>query len=325
MSFANKSPWNALPVPLLDAQGRDVVVAIVKATFHVDPSGAVTLSDEQRPIRMVDVPRTPDDPSSSLVYASDVCVEKRGTDVVIVGDAVAPRPTARADVAAWIRDRYLPLVVHGLRTFYDQVVRVGIGPAQPFERWPLAYEYAAGGASADLSVVDARNPSGVGVARRSADLVGTRAPQIEHAEPRNASIGPAGFGPIGTHWSPRRELAGTFDAAWQATRMPLLPLDYDIGHANFANPLLVLEPHVTAGDSVRVLGMSIDPFVCALPALPVVVRGRYDTDERVVVRPLVDTLVIEPEARVLELVARAALLAGRNRRILRELVVEADG
>jgi hypothetical protein len=72
-----------------------------------------------------------------------------------------------------------------------------------------------------------RNPVGRGVASRDAHLVDQPAHRIEYLQGKPAEMGPAGFGPIASHWSPRLELFGTFDEAWRKTRHPLLPRDYD--------------------------------------------------------------------------------------------------
>jgi hypothetical protein len=134
-----------------------------------------------------------------------------------------------------------------------------------------------------------------------------------------------GFGAIMMHWSPRLEHAGTFDERWKAARMPLPPEDQDIRFGNVAHPSLQFEEHLAPGDPVGIVGMSLEPVVFALPAFPVVASARYDTGERVVVRPPIDTVLIQPEARRVELVARAVFPIGRGRRVLREVVVRGDG
>jgi hypothetical protein len=55
-------------------------------------------------------------------------------------------------------------------------------------------------------------------------LIGTVAPNIDYPgdPPR-----PVGFGPIAPAWLPRRTLAGTYDAAWEERRKPLVPDDFD--------------------------------------------------------------------------------------------------
>ena len=76
-------------------------------------------------------------------------------------------------------------------------------------------------------VVDKRNPIGRGFVFRHEKLVDSPAPCIEYPGGDLAKIGPAGFGPIASYWSPRLELWGTFDKVWEKTKKPLLPDDYN--------------------------------------------------------------------------------------------------
>jgi hypothetical protein len=324
MSFTNETRFAAFPAPLVDAAGYDVLVVIVKATFVVDDHGRASVA-EQRPIRLHDVLRDEGSPASSALFPSDLGLPKRGSDVVVVGDAVSERRVTVMDVGVSVRGETVPLRVHGTRVFYRGAIGVGIGPAQPFTRMPIAYELTYGGTSADCVLVETRNPVGVGVAAHAGDLVGQRAPQIEHpARPHVSATDrhpPVGFGAIMTNWSPRLEYVGTLDHAWQTERMPALPLDHDERFANVAHPTLQFSPGLAPGDSLAVVGMSLEPFVTSLPGLGVEVRGRFDTGERVALRPAIDTVIVEPEAGVLEIAGRAALRLGRGKRVLREVVV----
>ncbi|WP_437575922.1 DUF2169 family type VI secretion system accessory protein [Sorangium sp. So ce887] len=328
MSLANQSPFTVQPVPLIDRDGNDVLVAIIKGTFVLGRSGSSRPADDPAPVRIIDEPWDPESPRSSLRVPSDLGVAKLGTDVVVIGDAIAPEKVRVLDVAVKVRDRLTPLRVHGVRVFFKGAFGVAIGPAAPFERMPIVYERAYGGMSEDLSVVDLRNPAGVGAAKSAADLVDRPAPQIEHPErPHTSALdrhAPVGFGAIMMHWSPRLEYAGTFDERWKATRMPIPPADQDLRFGNVAHPSLQFEEHLAPGDPVGIHGMSLDPLVFALPALPVAVSARYDTGERVVARPSIDTVLIQPEARRVDLVARAVFPIGRGLRVLREVVVRGD-
>jgi hypothetical protein len=217
-----------------------------------------------------------------------------------------------------------------VRVFFQGALGVvSIGRAQPFSRMPIAYELAFGGMSADLSAVELANPSGVGVAVRTEDLVGQRAPQIEHpGKPHELASDrhpPVGFGAIQTHWSPRRDHVGTMDDRWQKERMPLLPEDFDIAYGNVAHPSLRFDPHLVAGDALGVAGMSPRPISTKVPPLPIEVRARFDGDERAVLRPPIDTVVILPEPRLIEVVARVSVPLGRGDRVLREVVVRNHG
>ncbi len=328
MSFANETRFAALPVPLMDALGRDVLVTIVKGTFSVEAHGAPVRAEPQVPVRLTDELYDPDAPTSSLLFPSDVCFEKRGTDLVVVGDAFAPEPVKYVDVAVQLR-KQVTLRVHGTRVFYEGPRGATIGEAQPFTRMPVAYELAYGGMSDDLSAVELRNPSGVGVAARDKDLVGRRAPQIEDpARPHHSALDrhpPVGFGAIMTHWSPRREYAGTFDERWRAERMPLLPEDFDVRFGNVAHPSLQLDPCVEPGERLAVVGMSPEPLVTTVPPLGVRVRGRFDTGERAEITPAIDTVLVHVATRRIEVTARACFPIGRGHRVLREVVVESLG
>jgi len=328
MSFVNETRYAALPVPLVDPEGRDVIVTTVKATFVVGERGELRPAEDPSPVRTSDVVRDSDDARSSLLFPSDLGLEKPGTDVVVVGDAVAPRPVKVMDVVVQVKQRLTPLCVHGPRVYYDGVLGVAVGPAAPFERVPIIYENAYGGASEDLAIVELENPAGVGVARRAADLIGKRAPQIEHPERPHTSASdrhpPMGYGAIPPHWSPRREFIGTCGSSWQKTRMPMLPADHDPRFACVAHPSLRFEERLAPGDPIRVLGMSLVPLGFELPRIAARVFARFDGGEREE-RPVpIDTVIVLPTERRLEVLGRVAFAAGRARRVLRAIEVRAD-
>ncbi|MBI4956343.1 MAG: DUF2169 domain-containing protein [Myxococcales bacterium] len=329
MSFSNATPFAALDVPTTDHTGREVVIAIVKATFALKPNGGLTRADAPEPVRVNDECHELDNPTSSLRRFSDVCSEKRGTDVVVYGDAVAPRPVTKLDLAVRVKELTVPLRVHGERVFTSIAGSARIGAARPFERMPVVYERAYGGTADEMRIVESRNPSGVGVARRAADLDGRRAPQIEHPARPHTSFSdthaPVGFGPIMTHWTPRREHAGTLDDAWMKTRMPIMPHDFDVRFNNAAHPALLIDEGLVPGDVIAVSGMAPgEPFAFAVPELGIVLRARFDASGTVTVRPPIDTVFIRPNDRLVEVVARKAFAQGRGRDLLRELTVDLE-
>jgi hypothetical protein len=330
MGLVNASPFAALGVPYVAPDGRDVVVAIIKATFRRARDGRLRRADEQIPVRVGDLVHDPDAPESSIRYPSDVGTDKSGADIVVVGEAVSRTKVASLDVIVQIGAHKTPLRVHGERVYYRSLGRIAVSPAAPFERRRIVYEGAYGGASPDFAVVERRNPVGRGVARTQADLVDKPAPAIEHPAHPITSAGdapePAGYGALAGHWLPRAAFAGTFDDVWQATRMPLAPLDFDARYFNVAHPSLQLEGGVTPGDEVAILGMTAEGlWQVELPALPVVVRARLDDGRALEHRPPVDLVLIEPGDDRLELVARTVLSRGRGRTLLREVQVDVDG
>lgn len=330
MSLANASPFAALAVPYVAADGREVVVAVVKATFRRSKDGRLRLADEQIPVRTADLVHHPDAVESSIRYPSDVGTEKRGTDVVIVGEAVARAPARAVDVAIQVRDHRALLRVHGERVYYRAMGRIGVSPAAAFERKRIVYEAAYGGSSADLGVVERRNPVGRGVARSQADLVDTPAPTVEHpAQPITAAGDtpePAGLGAISSSWLPRSAFAGTFDEVWRATRMPLMPLDFDCRYFNLAHPSLQFEEHLGDGDAIAVLGMTVEGlWQVELPAVPVSVRGKRDDGRTLELRPPIDLVLLEPGDDRVEITLRGVLPRGRGQSLLREIQVDHHG
>lgn len=330
MSFWNSTAFSALDIPMSDHGGRSVVVAIVKASFSVLDDGRVVPRDIPAEVRVNDELYDPDNPEGSVRLPSDVCVEKHGTDVIVVGDAIAPKPVSFMDVAVKVRDTTAALRVHGERVFHHGVLGVSIGKAAPFERMPIVYERAYGGVADGGWIVESRNRAGVGVAKKKSDLIGKPAPQIEHLARPHTNAGddhpPVGFGAIRSHWSPRLEHAGTFDDEWQQTRMPAMPLDFDLRANNLAHPSLIFDQHVVAGDTIAIVGMSPEGVLSfRVPDLRLVLRARSDVSGRVAVRPAIDTILIEPAERRFEVVVRKAFLRGRARDVLREIRVDSDG
>jgi hypothetical protein len=329
VSLLNASPWAAQAVPYVAADGREVVIAIVKATFMLGRDGVFVRADMESPVRLGDEPSFPDARESSVRYPSDVGLEKCGTDVVIVGDAVSGVAVPVMDVAVRVRTVTVPLRVHGERVYYRSLSGIVIGPAAPFEQKPIVYEAAYGGTSDDYGLVERRNPVGRGVVKDAAHLVDLPAPTIEH--PAHPILGagetpePAGFGAIASHWLPRSGYAGTFDEVWRATRMPLLPHDFDARYWNVAHPSLQFDEHLRAGDPIAILGMTPDgPLTFELPALSVVLHGKTSDGRTLAARPPIDTVLVETNPGRVELVVRHVFPKGRGKTLLREIRVDVD-
>lgn len=321
----NATPFPAQDVPYVDKDGQEVVVGIVKATFEVLRGGRVVPAAEPSPVRLVDEPYDPEAEQSSVRFPSDVGDRKQGTDVVVVGDFISPGPTTMLDAGLTVGPASFPIRVHGPRVFHKGLTGMAIGPAGRFERLPMKYELCYGGTSADYSEVEPRNPVGRGVAKKVSDLDETMAPQLEHpARPHRSASDrhePWCFAPIPSHWSPRKEYFGTVDEVWKETRMPLMPADFDERYNNFAPPFLQFARGVPAGLPIAVVGMHLEGLVkFELPELRtkfigVYENGKYELDG------YVDTILIEPNRRRIELVSRGSFPLGRTN-LLRELRID---
>jgi hypothetical protein len=206
-------------------------IVAVKATYDVHEDGAVSLAAEQvEPLLAPEY--TGEDGASSLRYDADLVGEKPTTDIIVNGTAYAPqgRPSTEFLVAMRVGPVRKVLRVRGPRRWGDN----GDDASSPetVTRVPLAYERAYGGYdNADPDPknqrLDTRNPVGCGVVADPRRRAGRLLPSFEYPDGNPEDTGPAGFGPIDCFWSPRRELHGTYDAAWERDRKPLFPTDWN--------------------------------------------------------------------------------------------------
>jgi len=333
----NQSEFEALPQMLLHRTGERLVV-IVKATFLLSRQHSelqLAPPELARPIRMTDEMWGEPD-VESVRYPSDLCCYKPATDVIGVVTAWAPGGQAVPQFDTYLRVGALARAVRvcGLRVW--EARGAGVSSPRPITSLDVRYDYAFGGrdVSDEARVVeDARNPVGRGVAREAERLTHVLAPQLEDpAEPlRSASQrpAPAAYGAIGRSYLPRRNLTGTYDAAWKDFRAPLPPPDEDDRFHQAASPGLIASPPLEGGEACALLNLTPDgPVQFTLPRVKLEVlfdvRGRNPE----LVLPhldtvLIDTWAIGPEKPPLvELVWRASIRAPRKQRDARIVVRE---
>lgn len=226
-SYAAERNWTR------DKQGVHHWLVAVKATFDIGPAGKLTLSDEQPPPLLA--PEYRGDPATtSLRLDSDLLAVKPGTDVLLDARAHAPKgkPVPTVPVSLRIGDIEKTLLVHGTRVYYRGAMGLTTTSPLPFTTHPIHYEWAFGGTDTAhpdprKHRIDVRNPVGKGFAVDPSRLEKQHAHAVEYPNGNPGKAGPAGFGPIGSFWSPRLERGGTYDARWEKSKKPLLPDDYD--------------------------------------------------------------------------------------------------
>jgi hypothetical protein len=216
-ALENRTPYAADRNWVRDKEGVHHWLVAVKATFDVGPAGKLTLADEQAPPLLA--PEFRGDPGkTSLRMDSDLLAIKPGTDVLVDASAHAPRGRAAATVPVSLQVGNLEktLLVHGSRVYYRGAIGLTTTAPRPFVKHPIHYEWAFGGIDIvnpdpRKQGIDARNPVGKGFAVDAHRLENQPAHAIEYPNGKAAKAGPAGFGPIASSWSPRLELAGTYD------------------------------------------------------------------------------------------------------------------
>ena len=228
------------------------------------------------------------------------------------------------DAYAQVGELRKAITIHGLRVW--EVDGNGLPPARPIAEIEVRYDYAWGGfddSDPKKPVEEARNPQGMGCVRDQSTLSDKRAPQIEDpAAPIRSSKTrppPAGLGPIGRHWQPRRAHIGTYDKVWKEKRSPLLPADFDDRFNQCASPGLIADPPLRGGEDVKLLNLvrGGGPTLFALPRVAVEIEFRPKDGEPESFRPHLDTVLIDlmgsipGQAIAVELVWRASIRAPR--------------
>lgn len=302
-------------IPYYDLNGATVAIVIIKESFEAHPNGAVSrLGDAE--VRAIDEPWDEDEPeSSSIRLPSDICLAKPSTDVIVAGSAIARGRPVVTELEVHVR---VGLVEKRLKVFGPRLWErglTGVSPSAPdaFESLPLRWEYAYGGSDftdGEKPLEEPRNPVGRGIARSSSALIGQPAPQIEDPKDltqsqRSRPI-PAGVGPIMRHWEPRRSYVGTIDERWMEERMPLPPLDQDPRFNQAATPRLITPRPLRGGEDVVVVNMNEQaPLGFELPMMRFGVVSATSTDGRQEHRSVLDTVVLEPNDRRLEMTWRS--------------------
>ncbi len=311
MRVVNDTEGRVIGLPIKDVGGRELLAVVLKYTFALDSDGTATIvpAEESPPIDLIDTYNGDDPALASIRRPSQLCEFKPGTEVLLLGSAaVPPNDATSTEVGLVVGSIKKTVRVFGLRTWrMGSFGGVAPGPALPIrEPVPLIYELSWGGR--DLRdparpLGEPRNYSGRGINRSPRELVGQPATRLELPTGAND---PASFGAIHRHWQPRASWAGTYDSAWEAERMPLLPRDFDPMFHVAAPPDQWSPTPLRSDEPLRVVGVAERPWVVQLPRIH---PGFFSTVDgvRSERRSHLDCVLIDTEARTVELFWRVAV------------------
>lgn len=320
----NVTPFAAAILPSQDRDGRELAVAILKATYRLSPDAPVTPAppDAQLPVAVADV-HWGDPGTTSVRYAGEGSPAKAGTDVAVVGHAYG---RGRREVEAGFRLGKLEkaLVVSGPRVWVAGFPVAIAGPV-PFDKAPIRYEHAFGGAYEEggKPVAWPENPVGVGFAKAVVDRAPL--PSVELRGGRFRSVkdrpAPGGLGFIPGGWKQRASFAGTYDAAWEKSRRPLLPADLDERFWNTVPQDQVHRPKLAGGETLVLLNLHPEAETVAvqLPRLSPTATFRVK-DAETALPMTADTLLVEPDEGRLAITYRAILPVGEDRMRMRSVL-----
>ncbi|WP_141620440.1 DUF2169 domain-containing protein [Myxococcus sp. AB036A] len=318
LQVTNSTPFEVGIDLFPDPRGVDTLYVAMKGTFDLRPPvRSLAVAEKQVPIRVSDVPWN-EEAASSLRQAGERHPCKTSTDVLLVGNAHAPRGKAVSELDVQLT---VGRLTKAIRVFGDRSWRAGVwGPRisspEPFLTMPLTYERAFGGTHvtpSGKSLFVARNPVGRGFRgqRGMSELVGLPLPNLEDPRRPVAEAGdraePACFAPIAPSWSPRKEYVGTYDETWRKRRAPFLPADFDERFFQVASSDLIAPAFLKGGETVSILH-ALKEGVCQFtlplcePAIRVDVAGKQETP-----RASLETVLIEPDEHRVCMLWRAAV------------------
>jgi hypothetical protein len=305
--------------------GDERLMVAVRGTWDIASDGSLTICPPDEPAALVD--RHHGDPAnSSIAWEADLAPAKPGTDVLVVGEAVAPSGTRRWQVDLVAGPVRSTLHICGPRAWRSRLIGWAASEPEPFERCPLTWELAAGGtdATSDQPVSERRNPVGRGQRAKGSAVPreGQALPQITRT-PDDLTT-PVGWGATAPHWQPRCSYGGTYDDAWRHDRFPLLPRDFDPRFFQVAAPGLWTPAPLVGGEPVSVSGCHpLGTVATALPRLAVTAAVRFGRPEAVETMPLtLATVCILPTARRLRLLWRGEWPVHRRLERVRQIAIE---
>lgn len=284
--------------PTGPAQGERVLV--VRGRFDVVRGASARLAEEQG--KLAGDVFVADDPRGALLRAGDLAPHKREVDVLVRGAAHGAAGQTSALVTLRLGALEARLVALGPRRWRSDGTPSAPGPLEPV---PLTWESAYGGPGF------ADNPVGTGHAP------GTAPPRLEDPSRllrvQGERVRPVAFAPVAPSWPGRATHLGTFDAAWQKSRWPAFPADFDEAFFSAAPPALRTRL-VSPSEAFRLTSVCPGggPFEGQLAGL---FPRAFATTERGLVAelPLVlDTVLLCPDEARVELTWRGRFAPARG-------------
>jgi hypothetical protein len=318
MQVLNGTSYVAERLIVMDRNGMEQLLVLLKATYDLTQfEGRVPrAAEQQEPVRLADEYRG-EPGESSILHAAEGALFKTAADVMLQGHAY-PRKIGdtQVNVALSVGKTTKSVRVVGDRKWQTGVVDLVPSSPVPFAKIPIVYERTFGGTDPgdDPKQVDRcpANPVGMGFRGRKNPLNfhGMPVPNLEHPSHPIQHPGKAGLpcclGPIAPNWSPRSELAGTYDDPWMANRMPLLPEDFNPRFHHCVPADQIMPGYLEGGEPVAIVGATQSGNLgFSLPREDFEVTARISGEDRDL-RMHCDTLVIDTDRMLLTLLWRAS-------------------
>ena len=257
---------------------------------------------------------------SAQRYEVDYALHKPRCDVLLNGTAYAPegRPIERLQVGIQIGSWNKRIDIVGDRVWTEGLSAPTPSSPNPFIRMPITYDRAFGGTDKldpddETPSAFLPNPSGLGWhrVRNQSRIGGAPLPNTEEpGHPVRSPWGeyrPMSFGPVARGWPQRLKYAGTYDQNWTDNVFPFLPEDFDRRYYQAAPEDQQID-YLQGGETILLVNLTPEgrtQFRLPKLDLPLVFMKRLG--QEFPATPVVDTIMIEPDRRLVHLTWRASL------------------
>jgi len=324
MNLMNSTKLAAGYAPGRLKSGQLCLVVVAKATydFPEEQGKPLKLAREQVEPLSADIP-SGDPETTPALLENDYAPFKPQCDVIVLGSAHAPdnEPSTKVRVGVQLGGWSKQFDVLGDRYWLKGMTGWQPSKPEPFVQKPLSWMIAYGGTDpykeGQIKTFPS-NPSGIGYWHRLDNrLQGMPVPSTEQPGKPIKNPGghylPQGFGPVGRHWIPRRNYAGTYDEQWKKERAPYLPADFDERYYQCA-PEDQQIPHIRGGEDIALHNLSPEGYLgFQLPtALKVIMTVIKVGGQRMAINPVIDTVIIDADQRKVSVVSRANIVVKRG-------------
>lgn len=310
----DETPFAAMGYLARDPGGVEHWAVVVRATFDLPSDGLPTVAEDQPPVTMT--PTFANEDGTELLAEADFTPFRPKVDLTVRGHATLPGKAAAPMIpvtlalGSWSKT----LNCHGPRQLSREGGQLMLTRAKPTDSVPLTWRHTLGGADMIDAEADANtdNPIGTGWTHDFQALPEGQTMDLAPIEDARTPFdgvttlgAAAGFGAIPPQWHPRLQYAGTYDAAWEATRHPLLPKDFDPQFYQAAPADQQFD--LTGGEEISLTNAhAVGPIAFRLPQIILTARtsiGPERLDDRL---RLID-VSIDADARQLGMVWTAAI------------------
>ena len=320
--------------PSLDRDGRDIVLVVAKYSFLTDPTGRVSIDRESPQIDLVDTFHGKDGATSSIRRPSLLFDRKPGTDVVLLGHAHPPdgRSVSHVDVSLRVGPVAKRVRAYGLRV-WQMGAFGGIrpGPARALREpraahlrrarlgWPLDLQRREENRSVSHATTSAA------AWRETRKRSSISPPPCSSTPPGRETAGRTTRPPSTPSTDtgvPRVGFAGTYDETWEKTRAPVAPADFDHRfHVCVPEDQWSAVP-LRSDEPIEVL-VAPRPEGAWRVQLPRIAPGfsSFVCGQRREHATHLDTIVIDADARRIELTWRASFVMPRKLQMVEQVIV----